>query len=152
MSEAKERDEGPAFQILVRLCGLGALAALILPYFTGMSVVDLAKLIGEEPGNTLALFGGGQGAWSTVFALYLILGLLLIVMLSMAMVFRGRYVGGPMTFVIVFNAAGWLFVNFLGDAAGVPVNWFSLMGLGFYLACGAFILPLLGMFFLDKSI
>lgn len=151
-------DSGTAYKILVRVCGLAAIGAMILPVFQGLNAIDFFTAIGDafsaggiaEVFNQLA--GGNEGGPALFTGIFLMLAYVLIPLIGLFMLLTGKYSGGPLTFAILFNIAGWLIVHFWGPDMGLESGFFGLAGIGYYAAMGALFAPFIGMFFLDKSI
>ncbi|MBK9449309.1 MAG: hypothetical protein IPN95_07815 [Bacteroidetes bacterium] len=149
-------DSGPAFKVIVRLCGLAAIVAIFLPFIGKFSIIDLVNLV-KEPGsagvagNIKALFVGTTGM-ATLTNCILLSAFLFFPVFGLTMAIRGKYAGGPFTYLLLFNIAAFFLVNFFGPQAGIVGNFFINTGLGYWIGCGALFAPFLAMFFLDKSI
>jgi hypothetical protein len=141
-------DSGPVFKVVVRLCGLAAIAGVFLPFLMGLSIIDMVKGIVEH--NSLQQMFTTAGGTAT--NLVLVSGYLFFPLFGLVMVFRGKYAGGPLTFLLLFNLAAFLLVHFFGTDAGITGNFFVNTGLGYWIACGGLFAPFVAMFFLDKSI
>jgi hypothetical protein len=147
-------DSGGAFKIVVRLCGLAAIAGIFLPFFWGKSIIDLVK----DPGmhgvvGNLKAFATGTTAMGTLTNVLMLLAYLIFPIIGLMMTIRGKYAGGPFTFLLLFNIAAFFLVNFFGPETNSFVgNFFINTGLGYWIACGGLFAPFLAMFFLDKSI
>ena len=165
-TDTTSNDSGFAFKLLVRLSGLGAIGALFLPFFRE----------GEEAPTAIAFFqglfaqfqAGGLDAVTSILnltpnggaeTLGLALGAFLLlavpvvfVLVGLYMFLTAKYSGGPVTLVILILLGGWLGFMFGGPQISLEVGFFSLLSYGFWVGIGAFALPFLGMFFLDKSI
>lgn len=156
------KDSGFSYKMLVRICGLAGIGSFFLAYFQGVNGLDFFKGIaavftaGGMEGVFTALAGGHEGGPALMTGLFLALGYVFFPLISLFMLITGKYKGGPLTFLILFNLAGWLIIHFWGDQflAGDLANssFFGLTGPGYWLACGALLSPFVGMFFLDKSI
>lgn len=141
-------DSGPLFKVIVRLCGLAAIAGIFLPFIEGMSVMEVFQQFKYAGIGSLS----GKSAMGTVTNVLLLSGYVLFPLLGLVMALRGKYAGGPFTFLLLFNLAAFLLVLFYGPDAEVVGNFFINTGLGYWISCGALFAPFLGMFFLDKSI
>jgi hypothetical protein len=111
---------------------------------------------GGVAGVFTSISGGHEGGPALITGLFLSLGYILFPLLSLFMLLTGKYKGGPLTFLILFNLAGWLIIHFWGpDFLGgdyTGSSFFGLTGPGYWIACSALLAPFVGMFFLDKSI
>lgn len=151
----KKSGSGMPFKLLVRICGLAGVGAFFLPFFEGMSGLEYFKaifgVIGE--GGIKGLFDTfGEGGPAIIGGIFLILGYIIFPIISLWMLLSGKYSGGPLTFVLLFNLAGWLIIHFWGTQMGVETSFFGIVGLGYWIATAALFVPFVGMFFLDKSI
>ena len=148
-------DSGPAFKVIVRICGLAAIAGIFLPFIAQLSIIDLVKLVKDGGpdvgGNIKALFVGTTGM-ATVTNCILLSAFLIFPLIGLMMAIRGKYAGGPFTYLLLFNIAAFFLVNFFGTQAGIDGNFFINTGLGYWIGCGALFAPFLAMFFLDKSV
>jgi hypothetical protein len=148
-------DSGPAFKVIVRICGLAAIAAIFLPFIGKFSIIDLVKLVteaGADVGGNLKLLFVGKTAMATVTNCILLSAFVIFPLIGLMMAIRGKYAGGPFTYLLLFNIAAFFLVNFFGADAGIDGNFFINTGLGYWIGCGALFAPFLAMFFLDKSI
>lgn len=149
-------DSGPAFKVVVRLCGLAAIAGVFLPFMGGLSILDVIHKVGEPGpngvvGNLGALFSSPT-TMGMVTNVVLLSAYVLFPVIGLYMALRGKYAGGPFTFLLLFNLAAFLLVNFFGVDAGIAGNFFVNTGLGYWVGCGGLLAPFIAMFFLDKSI
>ena len=87
-----------------------------------------------------------------ITSVVLLLGYVLFPLLGLGMLLRGKYAGGPLTFLLLYNIAAFALVNFFGESAGIDGNFFLNTGPGYWVACGGLFLPFVAMFFLDESI
>lgn len=164
--ESAGKDSGFAFKLLVRLSGLGAIGALFLPFFregadSHSAIVSFQGLFEQfQAGgldsviSVLNLTAGG-----TSQTLGLVLGSFLMVLVPVVFALVGlymfltaKYSGGPVTLVILILLGGWLGFMFGGPTIGLEDGFFLYLSTGFWAGIGAFALPFVGMFFLDKSI
>jgi hypothetical protein len=150
-------DSGPAFKVIVRICGLAAIAGIFLPFFWNWSVIDLVRQIGNPHGygviGNLKMMATGTTSMGTVTNVIMLLAYLLFPLIGLMMLIRGKYAGGPFTFLLLFNIAAFFLVNFFGPETNSFVgNFFLNTGLGYWIGCSALFAPFLAMFFLDKSI
>ncbi len=141
-------DPGPFFKVIVRLCGLAAIAGIFLPFLEGMSIMDVIQQFKYAGIGSLS----GKSAMGTVTNVLLISGYVFYPLIGLVMALRGKYAGGPFTFLLVFNLAAFLLVLFCGVDAEVVGNFFINTGLGYWISCAGLFSPFLAMFFLDKSI
>lgn len=149
-------DSGPVFHILVRICGLAAIAGVFLPFFGKMSIIDLFNAVIEPGtngviGNLREMLSGTTGM-GAVTNFILVSSYLIFPIIGIYMVIKGKYAGGPFTYLLLFNIAAFLMVNFFGASAGIEGNFFANVGLGYWISCAGLFVPFVGMFFLDKSI
>ncbi len=151
------KETGTAFKIVVRLCGLIAIGGFFLPYLNQLSGLDLAQGIGESIsnkgfGDTMSGLFGATSTPGSIVNFLIIIAYIVFPLIGLMMLSRGRYTGGPFTFLLLFNIAAWVMVNFFGADAGIDTNFFMLTGPGYWVSCGGLFLPFIAMFFLDKSI
>lgn len=156
------QDSGFSYKLLVRICGLVGIGSFFLAYFQGVNGLDFFKGIANVfsasgfEGVFTAISGGHDGGPALMTGLFLALGYIFFPLISLFMLLTGKYKGGPLTFLILFNLAGWLIIHFWGAEflSGDLANssFFGLTGPGYWLACGALLSPFIGMFFLDKSV
>lgn len=150
-------DAGAPFKIVVRICGLAAIAGIFLPFFWKYSIIDLVNLVHQPNTNgamgNLKQLATGTTAMGTTTNVIMLLAYLIFPIIGLMMVIRGKYAGGPFTFLLLFNIAAFFLVNFFGPETNSFVgNFFINTGPGYWIACGALFAPFLAMFFLDKSI
>jgi hypothetical protein len=142
-------DPGPFFKVIVHLCGLAAIAGIFLPFIGGSTVMDLVQQLRWAGFGSLE----GQTIMGTVTSIVLTAGFVLFPLIGIVMAIRGKYAGGPFTFLLLYNLAAFLLVLFYGaEVGGLVGNFFVNTGLGYWISCGALLAPFLAMFFLDKSI
>lgn len=151
------KDSGTTFKVIVRICGLVAIGGFFLPFLQQVSGLELSQAIGDSINNigfgdtVSGLFGAKSTPGSIVNGL-IILAYVLFPLIGLGMLLRGKYTGGPFTFLLLFNIAAWVMVNFFGADAGITTNFFMITGPGYWVSCGGLLLPFIAMFFLDKSI
>jgi hypothetical protein len=162
-----KKSSGPAFKALVRICGLIGIGAFFLPYFNGHTGLELIKELASKalsPGELFTAILRNDGAepdstltytlMSKVIGGVFLLGMIVFTIMSLWMTLSGRYAGGPLTMLLLFNAAAWVLVQFAGGKAGLDSTRFYMghADIGYYVANAALFLPFIGMFFLDKSV
>ncbi len=155
--EKEPKDSGTAFKIVVRLCGLVAIGGFFLPFLNTLSGLDLAQLISDSItangfGDTMSGLFAAKSTPGSIVNILIILAYILFPLIGLMMVLRGKYSGGPFTFLLFFNIAAWVMINFFGADAGINENFFMITGIGYWVSCGGLFLPFIFMFFLDKSI
>jgi hypothetical protein len=142
-------DSGPLFHIIVRLCGLAAIAGIFLSFIGDHNMLELFNQIRYGGFGFMA----GKTVMGAITNAVLYSGFVFFPLIGAIMVIRGKYEGGPFTFLILYNLAAFLLVLFFGaETGGVVGNFFVNTGLGYWIACGGLFAPFLAMFFLDKSI
>lgn len=143
-------DSGTPFKVVVRLCGLAAIAGIFLPFIGGASILDLINSLRD----TGSLGTMGSSTMGTITHILLLSGFILLPLFGIGMVIRGKYAGGPFTFLILYNLAAFFLVMFYGPEAGGSItgNFFVNTGLGYWISAGGLFAPFMAMFFLDKSI
>jgi hypothetical protein len=149
-------DPGQAFRIVVRICGLLAVLGVFLPFIRSLSIIDMGKNL-TEPGSSgvignLVEMASGTTAMSIVTNIVLMAAYIMFPLIGLLMAVRGKYTGGPFTFLLLFNVGAFLLVNFFGLEAGLESNFFVYAGIGYWISCIGLFMPFLAMFFLDKSI
>lgn len=155
--ESAPKDSGPKFKMLVRVSGLVVLGGLFLKFLMDTSILDLAETLPKAIDKVgfvdtmTGLFGGATVPGALTKTLVM-LGFIFPILLGLSMVLRGKYRGGQMTFLILFNLGAFLMVYFFGPEAGIFGNFFAQTGVGYWITCGGLFLPFIGMFFLDESI
>lgn len=151
------KESGTAFKIVVRLCGLVAIGGFFLPYLQQLSGLDLGQAIGESIsnqgfGDTMTGLFAASSTPGSIVNFLIIIAYIAFPLIGLMMLLRGKYSGGPFTFLLLFNIAAWVMVNFYGSDAGIDTNFFMITGPGYWVSCGGLFLPFIAMFFLDKSI
>ena len=142
-------DSGPVFKIIVRLCGLAAVAGIFLPFIGGQSILDYIRLMGI-PGSKILQ---GTTTMGTITSVVQLSGYVFFPLIGLLMAIRGKYAGGPFTFLLLFNLVAFLLVMFFGaEAGGTSKIFFLTCGLGYWISCGGLFAPFVAMFFADKSI
>lgn len=155
--------EGPkpglAFNLFVRVFGIAALAALILPYYKGLEPLVIFNALVEGfnssgiNGIPDALFEGSSGSvQGQVVAWMLVSGPAIGILFSLWMVLTGKYAGGPFTFALCFLLLGWIAFTIFKADLDLDMGFLAFVDKGFWAQLGALSIPLVGMFFLDKSI
>jgi hypothetical protein len=154
---SESADAGTPFKIVVRVCGLLAVGAIFLPFMGGDSILDIITGFREASathgfGETFKMMVSGGTAMGTILKILLLSSYILFPVFGLGMLIRGKYAGGPLTFILLFNLAAFLLVNFFGSEVGIDGNFFANVGIGYWIGCGGLFLPFIAMFFLDKSI
>ena len=157
-SRPKEpKESGTAFNIVVRLCGLAAIGGIFLSFLNGVSGLELFEAIGDSIsrvgfGDTVSGMIEAKSTPGSIVNVLILLAYILFPIIGLFMVIRGKYSGGPFTFLLFFNIAAWVMVMLYGADAGIDKNFFLITGPGYWISCGGLFLPFVFMFFLDKSI
>ncbi len=151
------KETGTAFKLVVRICGLIAIGGFFLPYLNNLSGLNLVNDIGNsitENGfrDTITGLFAAKSAFGSIVNFLLIVAYFAFPLIGLVMLLRGRYAGGPFTFLLLFNIAAWVMVNFFGTDTGIQTNFYLLTGPGYWVSCAGLLLPFIAMFFLDKSI
>ncbi|MCB9231835.1 MAG: hypothetical protein H6581_09245 [Bacteroidia bacterium] len=158
------KDSGFSFKMLVRLSGLGAIAALFLPFFRQgeashsafsffKGIVETVKAEGAAKLiEILNISPNHEGIIGLALGAFLTLVPVIFALTGLYMLIFGKYAGGPLTLLILILLAGWLGFMFGGPAIELEQSFFGLISFGFWIAVGALGLPFVGMFFLDKSV
>ncbi len=128
-----------------------------MPFIEWHSILDfIAGLQDAIPRlGVLDTVKGMVGATSVVGSItkfLMLMSFVIFPLIGLGMLIRGKYAGGPLTFLILFNIGLFLLVNFFGPSAGIEGNFFANTGYGYWTSAGALFLPFIAMFFLDKSI
>ncbi|MFM2377357.1 MAG: hypothetical protein RLZZ165_2454 [Bacteroidota bacterium] len=149
-------DPGQAFRIVVRICGLLAIAGVFLPFIRSLSIIDMGRHL-TEPGSNgvignLVEMASGMTAMGSATIIGLMAAYIMFPLIGLMMAVRGKYSGGPFTFLLLFNIGAFLLVNFFGLEAGLEGNFFVHAGIGYWISCAGLFIPFVAMFFLDKSI
>lgn len=163
----EKKDSGGAYKALVRICGLIGITAFFLPFFNGHSGIELVQDLVKGGKSPLDLIHSitqdrehGSAPTSTVTLMGKIIGVLFLfsivafTVISLWMIVSGKYWGGALTILILFNLATWILVQFLGKRAGLMETSFYMdnAGPGYLVSNAALFVPFVGMFFLDKSV
>ncbi|MEM0995790.1 MAG: hypothetical protein AAGN35_01865 [Bacteroidota bacterium] len=151
------KDSGPKMKILTRICGLVLIGGTFLTFLLGESWLTIGEglpvaidAVGFS-GTIEGLFGGTTVP-GTLTKSIVMLAFLVFPVIGLLMLLRGRYKGGQLTFLLLFNLTAWLMVNFFGGEADISGNFFANAGIGYWIACAALFVPFVGMIFLDESI
>ena len=150
---------GILFNIFVRIFGIAGFAAFMLPYYQGIDSLEIGKILLETFQSQgfgaipQALFANAnetvQGA---TLSWMLVGGPILGIFFSLYMTITGKYSGGPFTYALCFFFLGWVAFTIFKVNLGIEIGFFDFIDLGFWAQIGSLSIPLLGMFFLDKSI
>ena len=107
------QDPGNAFKWLVRLCGIGVIAGVFLPFFNGESILDIIQYIGDQGFESgINRYASGLKVMGGISTAFITAGYILFPLMGLSMLFRGKYAGGPLTVLILFNLIGWVLVHF----------------------------------------
>lgn len=156
-NETTTADSGPAYKAVVRICGLIAIAGIFLPFIQWNSILDIIAGM-QDAISSLGFFDTIKGMVSatsipgTITKSLMLLSFVFFPLIGLGMLIRGKYAGGPLTFLILFNIGLFLLVNFFGQDAAIVGNFFANTGYGYFISVGALFVPFIAMFFLDKSI
>jgi hypothetical protein len=156
-SESPTSDSGPAYKAVVRICGLIAIIGIFLPFIGWKSIIEVSEAIQvaiPQMGlkTTISKLFEANTLMGSITKGLMVFAFIIFPLIGLGMLIRGKYAGGPLTFLILFNLALFLLVNFFGADAAITGNFFANTGYGYYISSGALFLPFIAMFFLDKSI
>ena len=156
-SDSAPRDSGTKFKLVVRLCGLIAIGGIFLPFIDGASIIDMVRgggyaMEAQGFGGMIAMFAGGATVTASLTKILMLLGFILIPILGLSMLIRGKYAGHQITFLLLYNLAAFLMVMFFGEEAHMNGGFFSNVGIGYWVSTAGLFIPIVGMFFLDESI
>lgn len=156
-SEANTSDSGPAYRAVVRICGLIAIIGIFLPFIEWKNIIevtDAIQLAIPEIGlpETISQMFAADSLMGSITKGLMVSSFLIFPLIGLGMLIRGKYAGGPLTFLILFNLGLFLLVNFFGADAGIAGNFFANTGYGYWISTVALFVPFIAMFFLDKSI
>jgi hypothetical protein len=142
-------DSGMLFKIIVHLCGVAAVVGIFFPFIDDHNIIELFNQIRYSGFGSL----GGKTVMGTITNAVIYSGFLLYPLIGIIMAIRGKYEGGPFTFLIVHNLLALLLLLIFGSVTNNLTGvFFAHTGLGYWISCGGLGFPFVAMFFADKSI